>query len=320
MRFSIIVPVNNVKDYLEECVDSIINQDYLDREIILVDDGSDDGSENICDKYKVFHDVKVVHKDHGGLSSARNAGISEAEGEYLIFIDSDDKLMAGALSLIADSLNNNEDVLVTELYKYFDRDTISVPNHLFDMPNIGCKNDFIKYMYKNKKNLWPCYQYIVNRKLVLNNELMFKIGLLHEDIDWTYRLLDVVHSYAFMNKPWYLRRVNRKGSITNTLNIQRVHDINTIVHELFYNKNYYSDLSIKEKSVVLRSLNGSMLGSIVLCKKMESLTNSAIISEYKNNRELFKYYRSVKGFVFWLVVRFLGVKNALRLYERNKIW
>ena len=320
MRFSIIVPVYNVKDYLEECVDSIINQDYLDREIILVDDGSDDGSEDICDKYKVFHDVKVVHKDHGGLSSARNAGISEAEGEYLIFIDSDDKLMAGALSLIADSLNNNVDVLVTELYNCFDWDTELVPSQLFGMPNIGCKNDFVKFMFKKKEHLWASVQYIVNRKLVLNNELMFKIGLLHEDIDWTYRLLDVVNSYAFMNKPWYLRRVNREGSITNTPNIKRVHDINTIIHDLFNNKNYYSDLSIKEKSVVLRSLNGSMLYSIVLCKKMESLTNSAIISEYKNNRELFKYYSSVKGFVFWLVVRFLGVKNALRLYERNKIW
>lgn len=317
MKFSIIVPVYNVKDYLKECVDSIINQDYLDKEIILVDDGSHDGSEDICDKYKILHNIKVVHKENGGLSSARNAGISEAEGEYLIFIDSDDKMMTGALSMIADSLNNNVDVLVTELYNCFDWDTELVPNQLFGMPNIGCKNDFVKYMFKKKEHLWASVQYIVNRKLVLDNGLMFKTGFYHEDIDWTFRLLDIVQSYAFMNKPWYLRRVNREGSITNTPNIKRVHDINTIIHDLFNNKNYYSGLSFKEKRVVFSSLNNSMLYSIKICKKMKILTNSTIIIEYKNNRELFKYYSSVKGFVFWLLIRFFGVEKVLRFYERS---
>lgn len=93
MLISVIVPVYNVENYLCKCVDSIINQTYNNLEIILVDDGSTDGSASICDEY-VLKDsrVKVIHKENGGVSSARNIGIAEASGEYICFVDSDDWL------------------------------------------------------------------------------------------------------------------------------------------------------------------------------------------------------------------------------------
>lgn len=88
---SIIVPIYNVEDYLEECVNSILNQPYTDFELILVDDGSPDKCGDICDTYALNDErIKVIHKENGGLSSARNAGIEIAKGEYLSFIDSDD--------------------------------------------------------------------------------------------------------------------------------------------------------------------------------------------------------------------------------------
>lgn len=88
---SIIVPIYNVEDYLEQCVDSILNQPYTDFELILVDDGSPDKCGYICDTYALKDErIKVIHKKNGGLSSARNAGIDIARGEYLSFIDSDD--------------------------------------------------------------------------------------------------------------------------------------------------------------------------------------------------------------------------------------
>ena len=88
---SVVVPVYNKKKYLRRCIDSILKQQYESLEIILVDDGSFDGSEKICDQYsEIDARVKVVHKNNGGLSSARNKGIEIATGKYIVFIDSDD--------------------------------------------------------------------------------------------------------------------------------------------------------------------------------------------------------------------------------------
>ena len=90
---SVIVPVYNVKDYLNECVESIVNQSYAALEIILVDDGSTDGSAEICDNWlKRDSRIRVIHKENGGLSDARNAGMSIATGEYVGFVDGDDKI------------------------------------------------------------------------------------------------------------------------------------------------------------------------------------------------------------------------------------
>ena len=99
---SVIIPIYNVEKYLDRCVDSIINQTYKNLEIILVDDGSPDGSPQICDDYaKKDHRVQVIHKKNGGLASARNAGMDVMTGKYLFFLDSDDWLEREALEQLA---------------------------------------------------------------------------------------------------------------------------------------------------------------------------------------------------------------------------
>lgn len=91
MIFSIIVPIYNVEKYLRCCVDSVLAENFSDYEMILVDDGSPDGCGKICDEYAgKYPHIKVIHKENGGLSDARNAGIRAAKGDYLIFLDSDD--------------------------------------------------------------------------------------------------------------------------------------------------------------------------------------------------------------------------------------
>ena len=90
-KISIIVPIYNMEQYLERCVDSILSQTYKNFEVILVNDGSTDNSGNICDDYaKKDQRIKVIHKKNGGISSARNAGIKLSKGQWLLFIDRDD--------------------------------------------------------------------------------------------------------------------------------------------------------------------------------------------------------------------------------------
>ena len=95
---SIIVPIYKVEEYLDECVESIINQTYSNIEIILVDDGSPDRCPQLCDEWaKKDNRIKVIHKENGGVSSARNAGITLSKGEWIWFVDSDDTAQINAL-------------------------------------------------------------------------------------------------------------------------------------------------------------------------------------------------------------------------------
>ena len=103
-QLSVIVPVYKTKEYLCDCVDSILSN-HVDMEIILVDDGSPDDCGKICDDYaERFENIKVIHKENGGLSSARNAGLDIAQGDYLAFVDSDDMVSPFMLSKMLDTI------------------------------------------------------------------------------------------------------------------------------------------------------------------------------------------------------------------------
>ena len=104
----IIIPVFNVGKYLEKCINSVLEQDYTDYRIILVDDGSQDNSGKICDTYcSKDSRIIVIHKENGGLSSARNAGLDIAKGEYIFFLDSDDSLCENALRVLHDAITES---------------------------------------------------------------------------------------------------------------------------------------------------------------------------------------------------------------------
>jgi glycosyltransferase involved in cell wall biosynthesis len=111
MKISVIVPIYNTEQYLSRCLDSIISQSFTDFELLLIDDGSTDGSGLICDSYADRdRRIRVFHKQNGGVSSARNLGIDKAQGEWLYFVDSDDELLPGGLSTLVDNISDDVDV------------------------------------------------------------------------------------------------------------------------------------------------------------------------------------------------------------------
>lgn len=119
-RLSIVIPVYNAEDYLSRCLDSILNQDMNSYEVILVDDGSTDSSTLICDRYSATDPrFRTIHKPNGGVSSARNAGLNLAKGEYVMFVDSDDALAPGALTAMTSGLNG-EDFVLGGFIEYID--------------------------------------------------------------------------------------------------------------------------------------------------------------------------------------------------------
>ena len=101
MKYSVIIPVYNAEKTLKRCVDSLLEQDYTDAEIILVNDGSKDGSEDICREYAEAHpNIRLISQQNGGVSTARNAGLDAAQGEYIVFVDSDDHVVPGFFSIM----------------------------------------------------------------------------------------------------------------------------------------------------------------------------------------------------------------------------
>ncbi len=202
MRFSIVVPIYNVEDYLDNCVKSILNQNYRDFELILVDDGSPDNCGAMCDGYaKEDERVKVIHKLNGGLADARNAGLDAATGEYIIFIDSDDG-MEGEIAL---------DIINSAIDRYKTPD-ILLKNTWGDY-DVNCKDTqellsfLIKLGFREKKFSLVAWDKIYKREYIENNNFRFKKGYIHEDLLWTFIVLANASSYGIVDEEFYKRNI-----------------------------------------------------------------------------------------------------------------
>ena len=149
IKFSIIIPVYNISNYISECVNSVLKQSFKDYEIILVNDGSIDDSFNICLNYsKKYKNVRLINQQNGGLSSARNAGINQAEGDYLLFLDGDDFWKDGEflenLNCIIET--NSPDTIIFSYSYYYSKDRIK--EYQFDLLEISSSsNNFSDNLY-----------------------------------------------------------------------------------------------------------------------------------------------------------------------------
>ena len=161
-EFSVIIPVYNVKDYLHACIDSILEQSYKNFEIILVDDGSTDGSETICDEYsKKYNNIYVYHKQNGGQSSARNIGVEHANGTYFIFVDSDDFIATNTLEMFKeriDQLKTVDVILSEEMSEVRNDGTIVPPSRKLDQREYVRLDgeEALTKMYQTIPNWSPC--------------------------------------------------------------------------------------------------------------------------------------------------------------------
>lgn len=220
---SVIVPVYKVEKYIKRCVDSILAQTFKEFEIILVDDGSPDLCGVICDEYAKNNSfINVVHKENGGLSSARNAGIRAAKGEYLFFVDSDDVLHPNALRLLYDKLISTKSQIAIGSFTRFYEDSKIVFEDTFELEtNIFSSEQIIKRLYSRGGN---AAQYVsVCGKLFhkeLFKDISFPVGKLFEDEYVTYLLYYNAEKLAVTNKVIYFYFVNTQG-ITGNLTLEK---------------------------------------------------------------------------------------------------
>jgi len=254
IKFSIIIPVYNVEKYLNQCVDSVLQQDFANFEIILVDDGSPDNCPKICDEFaKQDSRVIVIHKQNGGLSDARNQGIKAAKGDYVMFLDSDDYWEGeDNLSKIANLVSkNNTDIILFKRSYLYEGNNLIRPKRLYlnnKYANMDSDTVFEELINNGDFECSACMK-VIKRNLLIENELFFKKGIKSEDIEWYLRVLPFLKSFDTIQEPFYIYRAQREGSITNSIGINNLLDLIETIREreLFINngKNNFSELFIK---------------------------------------------------------------------------
>lgn len=228
---SVIVPVYNVEAYLEECINSILKQSYLNLEIILVNDGATDNSPNICDFYqKQDKRIHVIHKSNGGLSDARNKGIDASNGEYLVFVDSDDKVHIDFIStLYASLISADAQLAICLLFPFKDSSEISdiaLSSQQLVYSKTEVFNSF--YRYDLSPNLVVAWNKIYHKSLFYS--LRYPFGKKHEDEFVIHHIYNQCEKIVLnFSKLYYYRK--REGSIMTQQSEQGFVDIIEMVNE-----------------------------------------------------------------------------------------
>lgn len=207
-KFSIIVPVYNTEKYLKRCLDSIRKQTFKNYEVIIVNDGSTDNSSDIISKYP----FKIINQKNQGLSMARNNGVKESSGEYLIFLDSDDYIEKDLLREINNSLSNNPDLVRYQIKEVFDdKSDVNYEEESFENKD-GVEAFKLITKYHFVENAWA---YAIKREFYLKEKFSFKKGTYHEDFGLMPLVIiksKIVNSINYVGYCYY----QRDGSIMNS--------------------------------------------------------------------------------------------------------
>ena len=241
MKFSIIVPVYNVEKYIERCLTSLMKQTYKEFEVIVVDDGSKDKSIDIAEQF-VLKDkrFRIVHKQNGGLSDARNFGVPFAEGDYLLFIDSDDFIEIDLLRKIHDAVEDTNTSIDVVRYALRMVDEAGKPIETFVSVN---QTGMIKFQEcLNEKFLEPAWLYAYRTAFWKQYWFEYPKGKLHEDFGLTPLVLllaSSIYNISYIG----LNYVQRAGSIMSTNDYQK--DLKK-VDDIFYHYHHLMELAEKE--------------------------------------------------------------------------
>ena len=283
---TVVIPVYNVEKYLKRCIDSILIQEWKNYDILLVDDGSTDNSPQICEDYaKTYDIISVIHKENGGLSEARNTGISNAEGKYVYFLDSDDWIEPNTFSDLAEVIESDQ------------YDIIS-----FNPELVKSEHDIIKSDSKRTKRLTgkealiDMFSYgfitgfatdkIYRKALFTENTIQFPVGKYYEDLGTNYKLFLAAKKVYATNQKYYHYLIDNPDAITQSWNEKKLRDMFEFYKEVFYSDFVRSQLNQEELHISqLYYVNGltHILASLYKAKLHKNY--SEIASEVKQELE-----------------------------------
>jgi glycosyltransferase involved in cell wall biosynthesis len=253
-KVSVVVPIYKVEKYIHRCIDSILNQTYTNLEIILVNDGSPDTCGVIADMYSQCDDrIKVIHKENGGLSDARNYGMKEVTGEFTVFVDSDDWIEKDMIkNMVHSSLKYKADVVQAAFYYAYDDKLL--------LDRIYLSKEETPLILDNKTLM---YELVTNEivknfawgKLYKTNiirNIPFKKGVLFEDVFWAHKVMHRVNTYLILKQPYYYY-YQRNDSIVSTYSIRNLDIIKGLKDRHRFIKNHYEELKDESLKILLKT-------------------------------------------------------------------
>lgn len=281
---SVILPIYNVKNYLKDCIESIRGQTYSNLEIILVDDGSTDGSSDVCDDYlRIDSRIKVIHKDNGGLSDARNAGIEVSTGAYIALVDSDDVVAPNFIeNLYKCCISTDSCMAVCPFIKFTDRNNICVQDSTEGSISIVTGEEIIQRIYQGMAGK---YGFVAWNKLYhrdLFDDIRYPVGRIYEDTFTTYKLFLKAKKIVLIEDQLYFYRIRPGSIMSQKYDLKKIKDgidADSSVVEYLYNYKYMELLAYASSYFCKQSI-------ATYYKDLKMLEN-------KEKREAKQYVKSV---------------------------
>ena len=233
-KLTIIIPIFNVEEYIRTCLLSVLNQglEEEDYEVILINDGTPDNSLGVIgDLIESHNNIKVVEQSNKGLSVARNVGIANANGEYILFIDSDDLLIDNSLSKLLDiAIESKADLIVADYIVHSEESDLFIPiSHSKEIKQHikFCTEPFLVDLKKREYNVWRT---IYRRQFLISNKISFVEGITFEDSPFTFECYIKAKKCVRISYPFYIYR-RRHGTLSSAINKKSVLDMNKVIEK-----------------------------------------------------------------------------------------
>lgn len=324
VQISVIIPAYNVEKYIIKCLDSIVRQNVANIEVIVVDDGSKDKTLSICQEYAETNScIKIISKENGGQSSARNLGIRYAVGEYLMFVDSDDFLEKNTLLKIAKVLSDEKpDVLVGNYNNYYLNSGEKIPSGYtlnLDQLNGATGEEALKALINNATYDWYPWLMIVRNEYLLQKKLFFVEDHFFEDAIWSPQIVYYAKKIIGINVRFYNYVRNRAEATTSQISKKMCEDkMNAIVHtDIFMRENHFSnDL----RNVMYGNLNHIYVSLLADSWHLSKSDRESLLNAAKNYRKILLYSPPKYQTILYYMWKVCGIKGVSWLLCKRADW
>ncbi|TYS60081.1 glycosyltransferase [Sutcliffiella horikoshii] len=330
-EISIIVPIYNVERYLPTCIESIYNQSFQDYELILVNDGSFDNSAEICMEYaEKDNRIKIVNKKNGGLSSARNAGVQEASGKYIIFVDPDDKLSENYLNKLYSTAEKNNCCVVVSGYQTIPDLEKRKPG--FQLNKVLSGKKFILSSQKVHSNNDLCFvwRYIYKRSVLEGNNIRFNEEVfIGEDVIFNLSCLlkasrvvaipDTLYQYT-INNPESLMKISYKPKLESSLLVQyRIRKQLSLDSGLLEYHSYRKDMATYYVTSIYQLMkeNAKNNHDLNMERDIKRIINYEMIRESLNELKFHFPVHNLKQFIYYLALKYRVYSLISRVHKKE---
>lgn len=315
---TVVIPVYNVEKYLKRCVESVIAQDWKKYEILLVDDGSTDHSPQICDNYvKTYDFISVIHKENGGLSEARNTGLSQAKGEYVYFPDSDDWIEPDTFIALSEALESQKFDIISFNREFVKSEEDAIVSDSVVTIVFEGKDAFVE-MLKHSYITGFANDKIYRKSLFMDHDILFPKGKYYEDLGTNYKLFLSAKKVYATNQKYYHYLIDNPDSITQSWKEKKFIDMFGFYKEVFYSDFVRSQLNQEEFHISqLYYVNGltHILASLYKAKlhKNYSDITSEVKQELEKNKLTCSEIKSIPNRIKYLLYRMRLLKLAFAI-------